>query len=302
MAWKSIADLIAPTGEVALLGAPMEAGSVTPGRCDLAPSVLRHTLRRFSTYDVESGDSLDVPLQDRGDVPVQGLSPADGFEPLRDAVSAATATHPLTLLVGGNNAVTRPAAHGLNLPLGQVGLITLDAHFDMRDTDEGPLNGNPVRCLLEDGLPGANICQIGLAPFANTEAMHRDARDAGAGSWTIRQCLERGIAAVLDEALARLGHVEALIVDFDIDVIDRGQLPGAPGARPGDMPVAMFFAAARRLASEPKVRLVDLTEFDPSLDVSDISALTAGRWVCEILAGYQARACAAPSGPAVTER
>ena len=71
MAWKSIADLIAPTGEVALLGAPMEAGSVTPGRCDLAPSVLRHTLRRFSTYDVESGDSLDVPLQDRGDVPVQ---------------------------------------------------------------------------------------------------------------------------------------------------------------------------------------------------------------------------------------
>ena len=38
----------------------------------------------------------------------------------------------------------------------------------MRDTDQGPLNGNPVRCLLEDGLPGANICQIGLAPFANT--------------------------------------------------------------------------------------------------------------------------------------
>ena len=302
MAWKSIADLIAPTGEVALLGAPMEAGSVTPGRCDLAPSVLRHTLRRFSTYDVESGDSLDVPLQDRGDVPVQGLSPADGFEPLRDAVSAATATHPLTLLVGGNNAVTRPAAHGLNLPLGQVGLITLDAHFDMRDTDEGPLNGNPVRCLLEDGLPGANICQIGLAPFANTEAMHRDAHEAGAGTWTISQCLESGIAAVLDEALARLGHVEALIVDFDIDVIDRGQLPGAPGARPGGMPVAMFFAAARRLASEPKVRLVDLTEFDPSLDVSDISALTAGRWVCEILAGYQARPCAAAGGPAVTGR
>jgi arginase family enzyme len=55
------------------------------------------------------------------------------------------------------------------------------------------------------------------------------------------------------------------------------------------MPAAMFFAAARRLAAEPRVRLVDLTEFDPSLDVSDISALTAGRWVCEILSGYAGR-------------
>ena len=34
---------------------------------------------------------------------------------------------------------------------------------------------------------------------------------------------------------------------------------------------------------------VDLTELDPSLDVSDISALTAGRWVCEILAGFTMR-------------
>jgi arginase family enzyme len=300
MAWKSIADLFAADGEVGWLGAPMEAGSVTPGRCDLAPTLLRRTLRRFSTYDVETGRAIGASLRDRGDAAVQGISPAEGFGPLRDAVRAASAAHALTLLVGGNNAITRPAAHGLGLPLDRIGLITLDAHFDMRGTEGGPMNGNPVRCLLEDGMPGRNICQIGLAPFANTEAMHRDAVAAGAGSWTIRQCLDRGIAGVIDEALARLVHVEALVVDFDIDVIDRGQLPGAPGARPGGMPVAMFFAAARRLAAEPRLRLVDLTEFDPSLDVSDISALTAGRWVCEILAGYESRACAGRSGPAVT--
>lgn len=298
MAWKSIADLLSDQGEVALLGAPMEAGSVTPGRCDLAPETVRRALRRFSTYDVETGRSLDLALADHGDVPVQGLMPADGFAPIRDAVSRCTGAHALTLLIGGNNAVTRPAAHGLGPGLDSVGLITLDAHFDMRGTEDGPMNGNPVRCLIEDGLPGRNICQIGLAPFANTVEMHRDARAAGASTWTIRQCLGQGIEAIIDEALARLAHVEAVIVDFDIDVIDRGQLPGAPGARPGGMPVAMFFAAARRLAAEPKVGLVDLTEYDPSLDVAEISALTAGRWVCEILAGYDSRACAEPAAPA----
>ena len=289
MAWRSIADLVGEEGEVAILGAPMEAGSVTPGRCDLAPETIRRTLRRFSTYDIETREELDVAVRDLGDVPVQGVMPADGFEAIRDAATAATAGHGLTLLLGGNNAVTRPAAHGLGVPLERVGLITLDAHFDLRETDRGLLNGNPVRALLEDGLPGRNICQIGLAPFANTAKMHRDALDAGIGVWTIGQCLDRGISSVIEAARQRLAHAEALIVDFDIDVIDRGLSPGAPGGRPGGMPATMFFTAARRLAADPRVKLVDLTEFDPSLDVSDTTALIAGRWVCEILAGYSAR-------------
>src|SRR3954462_16430 len=106
MSWKSIADLIAddPGAPVAMLGAPMEAGSVTPGRCDLAPETVRRTLRRFSTYDLETGGDLDLAVRDLGDVPVRGVSPADGFDPIRDAVLKATAAHKLTILLGGNNA------------------------------------------------------------------------------------------------------------------------------------------------------------------------------------------------------
>jgi formiminoglutamase len=291
MSWKSVADLLTDDADapIALLGAPMEAGSVTPGRCDLAPEMVRRTLKRFSTYDLVEEIELDLPLYDAGDVAVRGMMPADGFAPIRAAAEACTAGHALTLLLGGNNAVTRPAAHGLGHALGEIGLITFDAHFDMRDTGAGPMNGNPVRCLLEDGLPGANICQIGLAPFANTRLMHEDALAAGIAVWDIALVLEVGIEAAIDEALEQLSHVEAIIVDFDIDVIDRAQCPGAPGARPGGLPVIDFFRAARRLGEEERVRLVDLTEFDPSLDVSDITALTAARWVCEILAGVKMR-------------
>ncbi|MGE3396796.1 MAG: arginase family protein [Sphingomonas sp.] len=290
--WPSIADLIVPKGDapVALLGAPMEAGSVTPGRCDLAPATVRKALRRFSTYDLTHEAELSVPIRDLGDIPVQGATPEDGFVPIRDAVTAAVAAHDLVILIGGNNAVTRPAAHGLGLPLDQIGLITLDAHFDMRETEQGPRNGNPVRCLLEDGLPGRNICQIGLAPFANTRKMHQDAMAAGIGVFDLEFVLTEGIEAAIDEALERLSHVEALLIDFDIDVIDRGQFPGAPGARPGGLPVWDFFRAARRLGEEARVRAVDLTEFDPGLDTTDLGGLTAARWLCEILAGYEARA------------
>jgi formiminoglutamase len=291
MSWKSIADLLvdAGTAEVALVGAPMDAGSVTPGRCDLAPETVRRVLRRFSTYDLETGEALAGRVLDTGDADVRGVMPADGFAPIKDAVLRCTVDHRLTILLGGNNAVTRPAAHGLGVPLDKAGLITLDAHFDLRETDAGPMNGNPIRCLLEDGMPGGNICQIGLAPFANTAKMHDDALAAGIGVWTIADCLKQGIVPILKQALARLDGAEALMIDFDIDVIERAHCPGAPGARPGGMPAAMFFEAARFLAGQPRVKLVDLTEFDPGLDVSDITALTAGRWVCEVLAGDAGR-------------
>ena len=64
---------------------------------------------------------------------------------------------------------------------------------------------------------------------------------------------------------------------------------GAPGARPGGVSAQDFFDATRKITAHPKVRSNDLTEFDPSLAVADISALTAARRVCEALAGFTAR-------------
>jgi len=289
--WPNLSELVgnqagAPVG---LVGAPLAAGSVTPGRCDLAPDVLRQTLRRIGRYDVETGRELSTFVFDHGDVPIEELS-IEGATPIvRHEVAASVQAHALTLLVGGNNAVTRPAVLGLGIPLGKVGLITLDAHFDMRDLDAGLSNGNPVRALIEDGLPGKNIAQVGLASFANSETMHRDATAAGNLVITIGEVRQGDISRTIERALVRVSHCDAIVVDCDIDVIDRSQFPAAPGARPGGMAVHDFFAAVRQLAAHPRVRLIDLTEWDPSLDPTDLSALTAGRWVAECLAGFEMR-------------
>ena len=290
--WPNLSDLLATragAASVGLLGAPLAAGSVTAGSCDLAPGLLRETLKRIGRYDVETGRQLETRVADRGDVEVAGLTIEQATAPLSVAVRESCEAHALTLLVGGNNAVTRPAVLGLGGSLEEVGLITLDAHFDMRDTAAGLSNGNPVRALLEDGLPGANIAQVGLASFANSAAMHKDAIDAGNLIITIGDVRRGGIEQAIGHALDHVAHCDALVVDCDIDVIDRAQMPGAPGARPGGMAVADFFWAVRRLASDPRVRVIDLTEWDPSLDATDLSALTAARWVAECLAGYEMR-------------
>ncbi len=289
LAWRSVADLVGdnPDAAVALIGAPLNERSLTPGRCDLGPKTLRAVLPRLSTYDVETGRELDLKVHDAGDVPLKAVSPADAFTPVRDAVKAQS-HRALTILIGGNNAITRPGVHALGLD--RVGVLTLDAHFDLRDTDQGLTNGNPIQALLDDGMDGHRISQVGLAPFANTRRAHEKAKAAGINVRTARECREQGLAAVVAEELARLSSLcEAIYVDFDIDVIDRSQWPASPGARPGGVLVHDFFDAARVIGAHPKVRAVDLTEYDPSLEIGDLGSLTAGRWFCEILSGVAAR-------------
>jgi arginase family enzyme len=290
--WPNLCDLIvradveAPVG---LLGVPLAAGSVTPGACDQAPLMLRKALKRIGRYDVETGRELETKIADRGDVELCGPTIEKATPKICAAISASAEAHALTLLIGGNNAVTRPAVLGLGGELKEIGLVTLDAHFDMRDLDQGLGNGNPVRALLEDGLPGANIAQVGLASFANSRTMHEDAIEAGNLVITIGDVRDGGIAHAIDRALDHVAHCDALVIDCDIDVIDRSQFPAAPGARPGGMAVHDFYYAVRRLGSDARVRIIDLTEWDPPLDSTDLSALTAARWVAECLAGYDMR-------------
>ncbi len=291
--WFSAADLLSQdaSAPIALIGAPLGLGSITPGRCDLAPETVRAAMKRMSVYDLETETDLStIRIFDDGDLSLQDLQPVDALSPMVERLAPLTQQHALTIVLGGNNAITRPCVHALDGTLQRVGVLTLDAHFDLRDTDCGLTNGNPIQALLEDGLAGRNIAQIGLLPFANTKKAHDKAKAAGITVATAASCKAEGLAGIATQALALLAsRCDVIHVDFDIDVVERHAMPGAPGARPGGVAVQDFFNATRVICAHPKVRSIDLTEFDPSLDVAAISALTAARWMCEALAGFQQR-------------
>ena len=119
--------------------------------------------------------------------------------------------------------------------------------------------------------------------------MHRDALAAGTLVISIEEVRRDGIRRAVELAIEHLSGADAIVLDCDIDVIDRAQMPAAPGARPGGMQVSDFFWAVRRIATHHRVRVIDLTEWDPSLDSTDVSALTAARWVAECVAGFESR-------------
>lgn len=269
-----------------VIGAPAARGSITPGRCDLAPAAIRSALQRYSTGDLATArDLVEMPVFDAGDLAVAELTPADAFPIIRDAAATAPAAA-VTILLGGDNSITRPGVHALGAPLQRCGLITLDAHFDLRSLEGGLTNGNPIRALLEDGLPGRNIVQIGLQSFANSAPYARVAREADISVIPIEQFTDRTVS----EALHRLNsQVDAIYVDFDIDVLDRAFAPACPGSRPGGMTPLQLRHAARVCGHHSKVRIADFVEIDPTRDVADITVLTAAVCVLEFAAGVLER-------------
>jgi len=290
-AWLAGAHAADPVCRLAVLGAPMHAGSITPGRADLAPAAIRSILQRMSTFDLEFNRDLSrIEAADRGDVPVADMMPRDAFSQLAAAVRSACSESQAVVLLGGDNAITRPGLHGMWGDISRAGLLTLDAHLDLRDVEAGLTNGNPVRALLNDGLPGAQIVQIGIQPFANSREYFQVARNAGIKVVTAAEVRRRGVETVVGEALDQLdAYVDAIYLDLDLDVLDRAFAPATPGSRPGGLAPAEIRAAARLCGAHAKVRVMDLVEIDPTKDVADGTVFAAGLALLSFASGLLGR-------------
>ena len=284
-------------GSLAVLGVPLRLGSITPGRCDLAPQAIRNALHSFSTYDFEADvDVRQLNVADSGDLPLADASPEQAFSPLVDAVRAALREHDAAVLMGGDNSISRPGVHALGVALERCALLTLDAHLDLRTLESGLSNGNPVRALLEDGLAGDHIVQIGIQNFANSPEYAAVARNSGIRLITAEAVRERTMDAVIEESLAILAkRAEVIYVDLDLDVMDRVFAPATPGSRPGGLTPAQIRRAAHLCGLHPKVRVLDLVEMDPTRDVAQSTALAAAACMLSFASGVVRRLRAARS-------
>ena len=279
----------AAASSLGVIGVPMNV-SITPGSCQLAPAAIRAALERFSLFDAETGTDLSsIAATDHGDLAVNdatGRRFADCVAELQEAFAGETAG----VLLGGDNSVTRLGVHALEMPLARCGLLTFDAHHDLRDLDRGLTNANPVRALLQDGLPGGNIVQVGLQPFTNSPAYAQVARDAGIAVVSAEAVHLRGIDLVVSTALAALAsRTDAIYVNLDVDVLDQAFAPACAGARPGGLQPWMLRRAARLCGKHSAVRLLDIVEVDPANDVREMTSFAAASFLLAFASGVASR-------------
>ena len=289
-AWLAGDHVPEPDATLAVLGVPIRLGSISGGRFDLAPAAIREALARYSTF-TDGIDVLAVSVTDVGDLSVAESKPQDALLDIVTGVRGGLRDADVVALLGGDNSITAGGVRGLGeLFDTDVGLVTLDAHHDVRDIESGLTNGNPIRALLADGFPGENIVQIGIQPFANSARYADVAREAGITVVPVGEARSRGVEVVVGEALDDLAsRVEAIYVDLDLDVLDRAFAPACPGSRPGGLAPWELQAAARRCGVHPSVKAIDLVEVDPTKDVADVTVLAAASFLLSFAAGVASR-------------
>jgi formiminoglutamase len=292
--WPRAATWLARADEdpaLAVLGLPTSSASISPSEAWRTPAALREVLRRFSTYDGERDVDLDdLQVRDLGDLDIADLAPADALPAIERAVADLDTT-PVTVFLGGDNVITAPivAAHRA-APLEGTGVLTFDAHHDVRDYDEVPSNGAPIRWLLDRGLPGDQVVQVGIHGHANSRAYRRLCDDAGIRVVTVEEVERRGIEVVVTEALDDLAaRTDAVHVDLDIDVLDRSFAPGCPGARPGGVSPRQLIAGAHLCGAHRAVRTVDLVEVDPTADVAEVTLMATAATFLAVATGVATR-------------
>ncbi|HYH27634.1 MAG TPA: agmatinase family protein [Actinomycetota bacterium] len=289
--WLAGNHLPDPLASLAVIGVPTRLASLSGGRFDLAPDAIRQALRRFSTFDGRT-DVRAVRVYDEGDLDVaERPMDEDVREDHLEGAMEQRVHETAWALLGGDNSITWAAAHTAQRIHEPLGLITLDAHHDLRATTEGISNGSPIRALLEDeSVRGPNVYQVGIQAFANSRAYATDAQDEGIHVSTVDDVRARGINAVMSEALEDLSErCDAVYVDLDVDVLDRAFAPASPGSRPGGLMPWELHRAAFLAGAHPKVRAIDIVEVDPERDVADVTVMNAARCLLSFAAGLASR-------------
>lgn len=260
--WPRAGDWPAPSGrsDVALIGVPTHRTSLSPTNAQETPDAVRAMLPRYSEFT--HGGGRELTFADYGNL----LDPDGDEQGAIDNVAAVDAE--LLIALGGDNAATVATALGRwRDRIATAGLVTLDAHYDLRD---GVSNGSPVRRLIEAGLDGRRVVQVGISDFANSAEYAARARDFGITVILRDELARRPIADCMAEALEIAASAGGPVhVDLDVDVCDRSVAPACPASVPGGISAFELRTAARIAGEHPAVESIDLTEVDATADTAD---------------------------------
>ena len=292
---------------IRVIGVPLDMGASRRG-VDMGPSALR-------VAGLEARlEALGHEVTDGGDIRVQ-IAETQGFgnEKARylkqiSEICARTAEAALSVLqegeiplvLGGDHSLAAGSVSGVaefHRRRGEkIGLLWLDAHSDINTpetTPSGNVHGMPLAALLGLGpeplgnlygyspkVAAENTVLIGLRDIDGAE--RDNIRRAGvAGVYTMRDIDERGMRAVMEEALSTASRGTAgYHVSLDMDWIDPEEAPGVGTPVRGGATYREAHLAMEILADHGHLLSFEIVEVNPVIDEHNRTADLAVELAC----------------------
>jgi agmatinase len=274
--------------DVAIVGAPTDdLVSDRPGT-RYGPRAIRAASCPPGPH-LEAGiDALEaLKVVDFGDAPVTPADAARSHQAIQETVAMVVEAGALPVVLGGDHSITEPDVKACATS-GPVGLIHFDTHTDTGTEVFGVSfsHGTPMYKLVEGGhVDPERYVQIGLRGYWPGPKEFDWQRERGITSYFMHDVRDRGIRAVVGEALERVGE-GPVFVTVDIDVLDPAFAPGTGTPEPGGMTTGELLWACREITSQVELVGADVVEVIPTgVGSADITALAADRVVRELLTG-----------------
>ena len=291
-------DALAAIGaQIAILGIPYgdpySIDEVTNDQTN-APTAVRQASDRISDgpaqWDFDLGGTLldgrDLKVVDCGDVPGDPRDLGDHYRRAEASARKILAAGALPVTIGGDHGVPIPVLRAFE-GRGPVTLVHIDAHLDWRDEVNGAREGysSPIRRASEMDHIGA-IFQIGLRGQGSARAEEVDAAlGYGAEIVTAFELHDAGMEAVL----ARIPDGGRYYLTIDADGIDPAVMPAVAAPAPGGVTYHQARKLIHGLVAKGRLVGMDIVEITPKRDVNDITSITAGRLILNLI-GAVARA------------
>ena len=296
-----------PRRRIRILGVPLDMGASRRG-VDMGPSALRvaglQVRLQSLGHEVTDGGNIRVELPEtraRGEQNAHYLAEiAETCSHTAQAVLKTLKEGITPLVLGGDHSLAAGTVSGVaefyRRRKQKIGLIWIDAHPDINTPETSPsgnVHGMPLAALAGLGpeplahlfgyapkIARENIALIGIR---NIDGAERDnlCRTGIAHVYTMRDIDERGMRAVMEEALRAAGNGTAgYHVSLDMDWIDPEDAPGVGTPVRGGATYREAHLAMEILADHGRLLSLEIVEVNPVIDEHNRTADLAVELAC----------------------
>jgi|TARA_B110000914_G_scaffold37303_1_gene30434 agmatinase len=292
-------DLDNLNADIAIIGIPFgdpySMGEASNDQAFAPTHIRQHcgrALRGLDRYDFDIGGTLldgkDIKVVDCGDVIGIAKDVAGNHARSEQAIRKILAAGALPIVLGGDHAIPIPVFRAYE-GRGPITLIQVDAHVDWRDVFHGVSDGLSSVIRRASELKHVDeIYQIGLRSAGSARLEEVEAALAyGAHLIPDIELQEVGMKTILD----RIPDGGNYYLTIDADGVDPTIMPAVAGPAPGGVNYPQMRTLIQGLVKKGNVVGMDIVEITPSRDINGITAVTAGRFICNLIgsavrAGY----------------
>ena len=245
-----------------------------------APNALRAALANMA-WRLSKGNHL----VDAGNVICDGEQMERAQHELGVAVKGALDNGGVPIILGGGHETLYGHYLGARSYLGEkkkLGIINIDAHFDLRPYDEQSSSGTMFRQIMENDS-NVGYLVLGIQRYGNTESLFQQADKLGCEYICEDELDEKVWTEAIDSFIAC--H-EAVIVTLCMDVVDAAAAPGVSAPSAFGLNPKVVRSIIRRAVTNTKTLSFDIAEVNPSLDPDGRTVKLGAAFVNEAIVGF----------------